>query len=74
MRVSWWMWAFIAWLVLSVPFAIFTAKLIAMSKDAFDGRVVNRDVFDDVVIDLPGLEASEMAARRRRASSRVRSG
>ena len=38
MRVSWWMWAFIAWLVLSVPFAIFTAKLIAMNKDAFDAR------------------------------------
>ena len=71
----WWMWALIAWLVLSVPFAIFTAKLIAMNKDASVGRAVNRDVVDDVVIDLPGLEASEAWARgRRRASSRVWSG
>jgi membrane protein implicated in regulation of membrane protease activity len=55
-HVSWWIWAIVAWLVVSVPFAVFTAKFIAAGRER--PRTQARD---EALVDLVALEAEEAA-------------
>jgi hypothetical protein len=59
-RVSWWIWAIVAWLLISVPFAIFTAKFIAAGRERPVGARPGTDA--EPLIDLPAIEAEESAA------------
>ena len=58
--MSWWLWAIVAWLVISVPFAVFTAKFIAAGRER--PREPLPDAEGEPVVDLPAIEAEEAAA------------
>jgi hypothetical protein len=60
-RVSWWTWAIVAWLVVSVPFAVFTAKFIAAGRER--PRLAGGADGEELV-DLVALEAEEAADAR----------
>jgi hypothetical protein len=62
--VSWWLWLIIAWLVISVPFAVITAKFIAL------GREHAHRSDPEPVIDLAAAEAAEAAEAERAAGDR----
>jgi hypothetical protein len=66
-RVSWWIWAIVAWLVVSVPFAVITAKFIAAGRE----RPADRDPLpeSEELVDLVALEAEESAAVTSRAGT-----
>jgi hypothetical protein len=53
--VSWWLWLIVAWLVISVPFAVITAKFIAVGREDAD----HPD--PEPVIDLAAAETAEAA-------------
>jgi hypothetical protein len=57
--VSWWMWAIVAWVVVSVPFAVCTAKFIAAGRE-YPGRHIP-ETGPDGLIDLVALEQAEAA-------------
>ena len=52
--MSWWLWLIVAWLVISVPFAVITAKFIAVGRE-----------HTKPVIDLAAAEAAEAAEAAR---------
>jgi hypothetical protein len=58
-RVSWWIWAIVAWLVVSVPFAVFTAKFIAAGRE----QPAHGDAQPEpeMLVDLVAIEAEEAA-------------
>jgi len=63
--VSWWLWLIIAWLVVSVPFAVITAKFIAVGREHADRS--DREP----VIDLAAAEAAESAEAEEAAETRA---
>ena len=69
-RVSWWMWAIVAWLVVSVPFAVFTAKFIAAGRE-HSKQPVPDDAHEEL-IDLVALEATEAAEQSTRGQRQKR--
>jgi hypothetical protein len=65
--VSWWMWAIVAWLVVSVPFAVFTAKFIAAGREQPEhGDALPES---DELVDLVAIEAEEAARAASRAAA-----
>ncbi|HZP27549.1 MAG TPA: hypothetical protein VFC99_01240 [Acidimicrobiia bacterium] len=58
--MSWWIWALVAWFVVSVPSAVLTAKFIALGRERQEPRG------DELgpVVDLAGAEAAEAAELR----------
>jgi hypothetical protein len=54
-HVSWWLWLIVAWFVVSVPFAVITAKFIAVGREHADARE------PETVVDLKAAEAAEAA-------------
>ena len=65
--MSWWMWAIVAWLVVSVPFAVFTAKFIAAGRE----QPAHRDAppEPEELVDLVAIEADEAAQAAARAGT-----
>jgi uncharacterized protein YpmS len=62
--VSWWMWAIVAWLVVSVPFAVFTAKFIVAGREEpahSEAPPESEELVDLVAVEEE--EAAEAAAR-----------
>jgi hypothetical protein len=51
------MWAIVAWLVVSVPFAVFTAKFIAAGREQPAQHVAGSESED--LVDLVAIEAEE---------------
>ena len=62
--MSWWLWLIVAWLVISVPFAVITAKFIAVGRE----HTNRRD--PEPVIDLAAAEAAEAAEAAKTTAQR----
>jgi hypothetical protein len=65
--VSWWMWAIVAWLVVSVPFAVFTAKFIAAGREQPARSEAAPET--EELVDLVAVEEQEAAEGAARAGS-----
>jgi hypothetical protein len=50
-HVSWWEWLIVAWLLISLPFALFTAKFIAAGRERARGESE-----PEILIDLTAPE------------------
>jgi hypothetical protein len=55
-HVSWWEWLIVAWLLISLPFALLTAKFIAAGRER---AKVQRE--PEILIDLTAPEPAEPA-------------
>jgi hypothetical protein len=53
-HVSWWEWLIVAWLLISLPFALFTAKFIAAGRER--AKVESEP---EILIDLTAPEPAE---------------
>ena len=56
--MSWWLWLIVAWLVISVPFAVITAKFIAVGRENTDRRD-SEPVIDLAAAEPEAAEAAE---------------
>jgi hypothetical protein len=61
------MWAIVAWLVVSVPFAVFTAKFIAAGREQPARREAPLE--SEELVDLMAVEAEEAARAASRAGA-----
>ncbi len=52
--MSWWEWLIVAWLLISVPFALFTAKFIAAGRERATAQSES-----EILIDLTAPEPAE---------------
>jgi len=66
--VSWWMWVIVAWLVVSVPLAVFTAKFIAAGRERPHAHAMGAE--SEELVDLVALEAEEAAAAAAKAENK----
>ena len=66
--MSWWMWVIVAWLVVSVPLAVFTAKFIAAGRERPHAHA--RGAEREGLVDLLAFGAGEALAASAKAENK----